>query len=329
MQRFIISREDSGQTLIKYLSRILKDAPNGLLFKQIRKKNITLNGKKAEGHEKLAVGDTVAVFMSDETISKFKGCTSVDDSEYRLAYKKIGKVQIIYEDDNIIAANKPVGLLSQKSDNSDLSINEYLIGYLLENGKITSESLSKFKPSVCNRLDRNTGGLIFFGKTLFGTSYLNKALKDRTVHKYYRTVVKGEIKEPEYIKGFLVKDEKSNKVTIFNSSDGLENPDYIETGYKPLRYNRKLNLTELEVDLVTGKSHQIRAHLASISHPIIGDHKYGDTNLNRFAHECFKLDCQLLFAVRASFSKSDEYPELSNREISLDTSIIFDRYFEG
>lgn len=328
MQKFTISKADSGQTAVKYLSRILKEAPSGLLYKQIRKKNITLNEKKMTGSEKLCEGDVISVFMSDETISKFSGRKDLFDcSQYAEAYKRIGFVNIVYEDEHIIICDKPIGVLSQKSEKNDLSINEYLIGYLLNSKKIEEESLAHFKPSVCNRLDRNTGGMILFAKTLFGANILNKCIKERTVSKHYKTIVKGTGLKSERIISFLNKNESLNIVDVID----VEKPGYskIETAYEPLRENVKLGITELDVELITGKTHQIRAHLSYIGHPIIGDAKYGEKKLNAIFFEKYGLMNQLLYAYKLIFPNLPEYPEISNREFSIDLNPIFDKYIEG
>ncbi len=325
MKEFKIAKEDAGQTAIKYLGRILKDAPKGLLYKQIRKKNITLNGKKMEGNEKLSAGDVISVFMSEDTIKKFQGETVKDVSEYEEAFIKFGKPHIIYEDDDVIFLDKPVGMLSQKSENADLSANEWLIGYMLSSNSTDAEKLSRFTPSVCNRLDRNTGGILLFGKTLPGTTALSKTLKERNFQKFYKTVVFGQIVKSEFIKGYISKDENINKVTVYDK----ETPgcDYIETGYMPLRFNKERNLTELEVELVTGKPHQIRAHLASIKHPIIGDAKYGNVKLNDGIKKEFGLKNQLLFAYKVVFPVNFSLENLAGKTFTVNFDNIFDRFF--
>ena len=325
MQEFKITKNDSGQTLIKYLMRLLKDAPNGLIHKQLRKKNITLNGKKTEGNEKLKEGDVIFVFMSDETIGKFRGASKRNTKEYENAYERFKTPDIVYEDEHIIFLNKPVGVLSQKSAPSDLSANEWLIGYLLKTGQTDASKLSFFTPSVCNRLDRNTGGLLTFAKTLFGANTLNACLKERTLEKYYRTIVFGHVTEPERLIGYIQKNSESNKVTV--AKEPLEGYEKIETAYRPLRFNPDLDITELEVELITGKSHQIRAQLVSVGHPIIGDNKYSDKSLNAAIKERYGLKNQLLYAYKMVFPELPDYKELSGKTFTADFDKIFDRFF--
>lgn len=306
-----ITKEFSNQTLIKYLNRFLPMAPKGLLYKQLRNKNITLNGKKCDGSEKLAEGDLVKIFMADDTIKVFQKTDVKNTSEYEKAFKLFGKPNIVFEDSHIIILNKPVGVLSQKSTDKDLSVNEWLIGYLLANKEITANSLTQFTPSVCNRLDRNTGGLITFAKTVFGATYLNKIIKERTVKKFYQTAVLGKISEGKYLNAYLSKNENLNKVSI--SDDYKEGYEKIETSYRPLEYLSSKDLTILEVELITGKPHQIRAHMASIGHPVLGDEKYGDKAIN----SSLGLNHQVLFAYKMIFPVSDEYPELSGKAIEI------------
>lgn len=292
MQELNISENEAGQRLDKLLGKYLKEAPTSFLYKMLRKKNITLNGKKASGNEKLQKGDIVKLFLSDETISKFSGTEKVIAK---------GNLNIIYEDEHIILINKPVGMLSQKAKESDISAVEELIGYLIHSGQLKMSELKTFHPAFCNRLDRNTSGLLAGGKTLAGLQELNLFFKERTIEKYYLTIVKGKVKQEAYIQGFLHKDNKTNKVSISKT----EVPDSvaIETSYRPLSYGN--NITLLEVHLITGKAHQIRAHLASIGHPIIGDYKYGDSKTNEFYKKEFHLQSQLLHAYRLKMPQSE------------------------
>ena len=321
MKSFVVTKAEAGQSALKYTQRILKEAPSSFLFKMFRKKNIVLNGKKIEGNEKVSEGDEIKFFLSDETFLNFSGKTkpAPSVSSYMEAYALYGEPDIVYEDEHVLIVNKPTDMLSQKAVKDDLSANEWLIGYLLFHKKVTRESLVTFIPSVCNRLDRNTGGLLLFGKTPFGTNTLNALLRDRSLHKYYQTVVKGRVDEPLNIRGWLLKDEATNKVTVYDK-DPDNGASYIETEYTPLEYIEKKDLTVLKVLLVTGKPHQIRAHLSHIGHPIAGDHKYGDASLNK----ALGLPYQVLFAVELVFPKLHDYPDLSGKTISIKEPSIFE-----
>lgn len=287
MKKLIVGTNESGQRLDKYLGKTLSEAPKSFIYKMLRKKNITLNDKKADGSEKLNVGDTVTFWLSDETFDKFKGAVE------NVPVKRLPKPEIIYEDNQIIIMNKAPGVLSQKAAPEDVSINEMMIGWLLESGQLTKEMLQTFHPSVCNRLDRNTSGLITGGKTLAALQFLSEGFRDRTIHKYYFCIVAGKVTEKVRLHGYLHKDEASNQVTI--TKEVRHQADYIETEYEPLAEGK--NCTLLKVFLITGRTHQIRAHLASVGHPIIGDYKYGSSEMNMAFKKEYGIKRQLLHAA--------------------------------
>lgn len=321
MKEFKIQSNEAGQRFDKYLKKLLKEANSSFIYKMLRKKNIVLNGKKADGTEKLNAGDEVKLFLADETFDKFHGA-AVQVKQFE-AFSQIptGKLEIVYEDADVLIVNKPAGMLSQKAKPEDISANEYIIAYLLQSDALTQEELNTFKPSVCNRLDRNTSGLLIAGKTLKGLQKMSEALKTRNgVQKYYRCIVSGTLKEKVYLKGYLSKDERTNKVTVYETKPSGLNMEYlpIETEYRPIA---ALNgYTELEVHLVTGRSHQIRAHLASVGHPIVGDTKYGSKKVNDFFRQECRLKSQLLHAYRISFS--------DGREVTAPTPKQYDKVWE-
>ena len=292
-----IQENEAGQRLDKYLKKYLNQAPGSFLYKMLRKKNIVLNGKKADGSEKLKVADEIKLFFSDETIEKFSQ-PSIDTNTLQQQYPTT-KLDIIYEDNDILVINKPAGMLSQKAVPEDISANEYIIGYLLESKAVTPEELKTFKPSICNRLDRNTSGLLIAGKSLAGLQNMAQQLKHRNLGKYYRCLVKGKITGEMEINGWLKKDEITNKVTIYKEE--VADSSYIQTGYRSIEQFD--NYTLLEVHLITGRSHQIRAHLASIGHAIVGDTKYGNKAVNEIFRKNCKLKGQLLHAYRMEFPK--------------------------
>lgn len=330
MQSVIIGGNQAGQRLDKFLRKYLPHAGTGFLYKMLRKKNITLNGKKAEGSELLNQGDTVCFFFSEETFAKFAGRTispgpsakaaendNVGESsvlkEYKRAYECIRGVGIVYEDEHILILDKPAGVLTQKAEAADISLNEWLIGYLLDQESSFEKELASFHPSVCNRLDRNTSGLVLCGKSLPGLQYLSRCIRDRSVRKFYRTICVGRLQEELQVKGYLKKDEKQNRVYVMSDGQDGRNGksvvssssgDRIETVCKPLCVGADFTL--LEVELITGKPHQIRAHLASIGHPLIGDFKYGDRAINMKLKKEHGLEYQLLQAFRVTFPETDE-----------------------
>lgn len=304
MTKITLSENEAGQRLDKLLTKYLNKAPKSFIYKMLRKKNITLNGKKAGGEEKTVLGDEIIFFLSDETMDKFSETTTIGVS-YDL--------DILYEDKHILIINKPVGMLSQKAGSEDVSLNEYILSYLFSTGEITSEELRSFKPGICNRLDRNTSGIVIAGKSLEGLQTMASVLKDRTIHKYYQCIVKGSLKEKQQIEGYLLKDEKVNKVTVLKKEE--KGSAFIKTEYEPICVNDAYSL--LNVKLITGRSHQIRAHLAGTGHPIIGDYKYGTKEVNDYFKKKFHLEHQLLHSYRLIFPPiTGALANLSNLEIT-------------
>ena len=298
MKEFIIQKNEENQRFDKYLKKLLPNASTSFLYKMMRKKNIVLNQKKASGNEKLTTGDVIRIYLSDETFEKFHADLEALKQEYEsLKNLSLKGLKIVYEDTELIVADKPYNMLSQKASERDVPANEYLLGYMIGNGKLSLEQFQTFRPSIVNRLDRNTTGLLLFGKTLDALQTLGEQVRTRTLQKYYRTVVKGELKTEFHLKGYLKKDEKNNKVTFFEKE--TEGADYIETGVKPLQSAHGVTLAEIH--LITGKTHQIRLHLSSIGHPIIGDMKYGDEQINKMYYQKYGVKHQLLHAYRLEF----------------------------
>ncbi|MDO4343499.1 MAG: RluA family pseudouridine synthase [Eubacteriales bacterium] len=312
MKEIIVREQEACQRLDKLLGRYLAKAPKNFLYKMLRKKNITLNGKKALGNEMVAPGDRIQIFFSEETYAKFSG--SPKDVSLSRA-KPFHQSRIIYEDRHILLADKPAGLLSQKSRPEDISANEQILAYLLQKNELNEQELSTFRPSVCNRLDRNTSGLLIAGKSLAGLQKMAELLRSRELHKYYLCLVDGEMKEPQRLEGYLKKEDADNRVSIVKSlPEGQEAELYrpILTEYTPLWSGKGITL--LKVWLITGRSHQIRAHLASVGHPIIGDTKYGNARINDEFLKAYGVKHQLLHAYQMVFPKMDgQWSYLSGR----------------
>lgn len=317
MKAVQISPQEAGQRLDKYLSKYMSQAPKSFFYKMMRKKNIILNGKKAEGKEKLQAGDEIKLFLSDETIAKFRGMSGErvfveERDEYGPKRKKPDidsfkeKLSIVFEDDEILVVNKPMGMLSQKADQSDISLVEYITNYVMT---LEQQKESTFRPGVCNRLDRNTTGLVVAGKTVESLQYLNQLFRERDLKKYYLCLVKGKISVRANIDGYLKKDENHNRVSI--TKEEAEGAVRIITAYEPLKniFWQGQDYTLLQVHLITGKSHQIRAHLRSIGHPIVGDTKYGEKSLYHLFKKEFGVRYQLLHAWKLCLGCPDYLPQ--------------------
>lgn len=290
MKELNISKNDSGQRLDRFLKKYLSEAPQSFIYKMIRKKNIKVNGKKAKPDTIILEGDTIHLYLADETIEKFRPKPGVVKS--RLV------PNIIYEDDNIILINKPVGILSHSANKEyGNNIVDSMIHYLVEKGEYNPRIEKTFTPAICNRLDRNTSGIIIGAKNYESLKAINDAIKRRKVKRYYKTIVKGIVREDQIIEGYLVKDENINRVKVVNREK--EDSKKIITHIRVLDTSSSYSL--LEVELITGRTHQIRAHLASKGYPIIGDNKYGDKKVNKYFREEYNLESQFLHGYRIVF----------------------------
>lgn len=289
MIQITIKQNEAEQRFDKFLKKRLNNASPSFLYKMLRKKNIVLNGKKAEGKEILSEGDQVTFFFTEETFRKFEG---TGESDTWKADSRYTAPEILYETEDLIFLNKPAGMLSQKASESDFSANEQLLRYLYEKGALSEDDLLSFHPSVVNRLDRNTSGILIGGKTLRGLKEGSALLREKTLQKYYHAIVHGRYEKETSKDGWIVKDEKRNLVTF--SEKAVEGAQHIRTDFRPIKIFSEHTL--LSVRLHTGKSHQIRVHLASEGYPIVGDPKYGSPEKDREIVACTKVSRQMLHA---------------------------------
>jgi 23S rRNA pseudouridine955/2504/2580 synthase len=300
MKELLIEKKDAGQRLDKYLRKYLKNAPSSFLYRMLRKKNIILNDSRVEGKELLSEGDTVKIYFSEETLAHFCGAEEAGTK------RQFPPIEVIYEDADILIADKPSGLLSQGDKSGETSLNDWLREYCRRKGNTTET----FRPTVCNRLDRNTSGLVLCAKTYAGSRFLSEQIGGHELGKYYRALVEGELRGEGTLRGIWYKDEAANRVRIEKIPDEdhgkAENGGrYVETRYRVIRSGTRYSLVELR--LMTGRSHQIRAHMASIGHPLAGDLKYG-------GHPCGKEKSQFLQAFRIVFPKiTGDFAHLSEK----------------
>lgn len=292
MREILITHNEQGQRIDKFLMKYMSLAPKSFVYKMFRKKNIKLNDKRIDGSEILNNGDNIKLYLAEETIGKFIKNKSVAKSSRDF--------DIVYEDENILICGKPAGLIVHPDrEHKTNTLNDQLLYYLSEKGEFNPNKSMGFVPSVCNRLDLNTSGIVTMGKNLNAVQELNRGFRDKLIDKYYMTIVKGVVDKSGTIEGYHIKSD-DNIVSICSTDNG---GSYVCTHYKPIKNNGKYTL--LEVNLETGKSHQIRACMQYINHPIIGDRKYGNKITNKYFHDTFGLENQFLHSYKIVFNFND------------------------
>ncbi|WP_425449758.1 RluA family pseudouridine synthase [Dethiothermospora halolimnae] len=304
MNEITINTNEKNQRIDRFLKKYMPEASKGFIYKMLRKKRIKLNNKRAKPNINLKEGDKIQFYMSTETINKFKEYKKVEDVVIRF--------KVTYEDENIIIINKPKGLLSHSAGNNENTVVKQLISYLHKRGEYDPEKEKTFIPAICNRLDKNTSGIIIGAKNNLALQSINESIRNGNIDKYYKCIVKGKVATDKELKGYLIKEPKTNKVDILGHE--IKGSKKIHTKIKILNENK--NFTMLEIELLTGRTHQIRAHLASIGHPIIGDLKYGDKKVNKYFLGKYKLENQFLHAYKIVLNGLDgKLDYLNNKKI--------------
>ena len=298
MRSFKIGKNDAGQRLDKFLTKAVKGLPMSLMYKFIRTKKIKVNGKRTLQNYFLIEGDEIELYIKDE----FFGSPEADDS----ALERIKpKLDIVYEDENIMLLNKRPGVLvHEDSDAKDNTLIMHIKAYLLARGEYDPKLENSFSPALCNRIDRNTGGIVIAAKNAEALRIMNKKIRENKISKYYLCLVHGKLaKKQDRMTAWLKKDSAANMVTVRDRR--FEGSKEIITAYKVLEERGDASL--LEIDLITGRTHQIRAHMAHIGHPLIGDGKYG---INRDEkRKGYKY--QALYAYKLRFCEDKEENILS------------------
>lgn len=292
MVKITVEKNEDNQRLDRFLRKYMKSAPLSLIYKLIRK-DVKVNGKRAREDYVLAGGDEIVIYMSPEELDGYR--------VRKEAVRSRRQFKIAYEDENILAAEKPFGLLTHgdRTEKKNHLANQVL-SYLMEKGEYDPRTERTFTPAPANRLDRNTTGLVLFGKNGEALRELNRMIREKGyVSKYYITIAKGNVRGSLILRDRMEKDSAANIVRV--KDEGEEGGKLMETIARPLA--NVPGYTLLEVELITGRTHQIRAHLARAGHPIIGDAKYGNPQLNRMIEKKYGLSTQFLHAYRLYFEK--------------------------
>ena len=289
MISFIIKKEEEGQTLEKFVKKVLNEAPLSFIYKLFRKKDVKVNGHWQDKKYLISNGEEISIYITDSQLEEFKR---------QVESKQVEDISnwVIYEDENILLVNKPRGVLVQKNIEDSNALDEMVISYLINKGEYDPNKNLGYKPAPAHRLDRNTAGIVVFGKNIASLRYLSEALSDKSViSKRYLALVKGEISKDGEINAPLLKNSKSQRVSVSNEGK----PSI--TRYKVVENFKGYTL--LEVELLTGRTHQIRVHMAYINHPVVGDSKYGDYELNKEIESKYGFKNQFLEAYQLDFHK--------------------------
>ncbi|MGL4736280.1 MAG: RluA family pseudouridine synthase [Cellulosilyticaceae bacterium] len=314
MREITITHLEANQRLDKFLMKYMKKCPKSYIYKCMRTKKIKYNGKKPQGNEILQENDVLRLFLTEQQLAEFQEIAPINEVPIHFS--------TVYEDEHILIVNKPLGLLTQKDTKTGTSLAEEVLTYLTQNSSYDAVTAKGFTPAPCNRLDRNTAGIVLVGKNLPATQTLSEMLKTKQISKYYMSIVLGRISKPITLKGYHIKEQGRNEVKIVDHY--VEGAKPVETRILPLQHNGRYTL--IEVQLVTGKTHQIRAHLSQIGHPIIGDPKYGEASENNYFKGKYGLQYQFLCAYKVKFELCKEpFQYLQDRVFTVTAPEIYSR----
>ena len=317
MREYYITKNDSGQRLNKFLEKAVPLLSGGMMHKYLRLKRIKVNNKRTEAAYKLAEGDSVQLYLNDEYFDAPK-----EEEAFRRI--KTPRVRVVYEDEHILLADKAPGMVVHADEHGDTdTLIAHIQAYLFQSGAWNPDDAASFAPALCNRIDRNTGGIVIAAKNAEALRILNDKIRDREIAKYYLCIALGRIEPPKgKIECFLRKDEKSNTVRVYHRPvpDGRS----AVTLYQTLQTRGELSL--LEVELLTGRTHQIRASMADLGNPLLGDGKYGVGSVNRKYGETQ----QALYSYRLRFDFPTDagiLEYLRGREFQVDEVPFQKKYF--
>ena len=306
--KVVIGPNEAGQRLDKFLRKWLEDVPLSTIYKAIRKKDIRVNGKKSK--EKY--------FLQEEDIVEVK---YISTNPKKTKFERIdNNLKITYEDENMLLVEKWPGVLVHSDrKNGEPTLTDYVLSYFYDKGDYTPEKEVTFTPASCNRLDRNTSGIVIFGKNYESLKALNEIIRNRDVDKYYCALVRGKLKDGIY-EAYILKNENSNISRIYENE--VKDSKKIAMDVKIIQTCGTFSF--IEIQLLTGRSHQLRAHLNHIGNPIVGDPKYGDKKLNSFFHNRYGLSYQYLYAYKLIFRECGEkLSYMKNKTISESLPPVF------
>ena len=316
MREIVIGKNDAGQRLDKFITKTL-DLPMSLLYKSIRTKKIKVNRKRAEISTKLSEGDTVQCFLAEEFFARLD-----KDEPKSLSLDKIKvDLDVVYEDENILLVNKRPGVsVHEDEDSSVNTLITYIQAYLYQKGEYQPDKEQSFAPALCNRIDRNTGGIVIAAKNAEALRVMNEKIKNREIDKYYLAAVHGvPTPESDTLCGYLLKDEKTKQVRVWDKNAPKAAKEII-TKYRVIAKNRDTSL--IEVELLTGRTHQIRAHMAFVGHPLVGDGKYGINKDDR--QRGYKYQALYSYKLRFNFKGEETVLDyLNGKEFAIKKSDIY------